>query len=59
MQASGTVPEGMLYIPGGNFIPALLGGGIDPVSLNPFFIDKFEVTNEDFKNGIKTLINEV
>ena len=52
MQASGTVPEGMLYIPGGNFIPALLGGGIDPVSLNPFFIDQFEVTNEDFKQFI-------
>jgi len=49
LQANGTVPQGMIYIQGGNFIPALLGGGIDPVFLHPFYIDQFEVTNKDFK----------
>ena len=49
MQANGTVPQGMIFIQGGNFIPAILGGGVDPVFLNPFYIDRFEVTNEDFK----------
>ena len=49
LQANGTVPQGMIYIQGGNFIPALLGGGTDPVFLHPFYIDQFEVTNKDFK----------
>ena len=52
LQAEGTVPKGMIYIQGGNFIPALLGGGIDPVYLHPFYIDQYEVRNKDFKQFI-------
>ena len=38
----------MVYIQG-NFIPAITGGGTDPVYLNPFYIDKYEVTNKEYK----------
>ena len=49
IQPQGSIPPGMTYIQGGNFIPALTGAGVDPVYLHPFYIDKFEVTNKDFK----------
>ena len=49
LQVQGSIPTGMTYIQGGNFIPALTGAGVDPVYLHPFYIDKFEVTNKDFK----------
>jgi len=49
LQIEGSVPAGMIYIQGGNFVPALTGQGVDPVFLHPFYIDKFEVTNQEFK----------
>ena len=49
LQPQGSVPDGMIYIQGGNFVPALTGSGVDPVFLHPFYIDKFEVTNKDYK----------
>ena len=49
LQPQGSVPNGMIYIQGGNFVPALTGSGVDPVFLHPFYIDKFEVTNKDYK----------
>ena len=49
LQPQGSVPDGMIYIQGGNFVPALTGSGVDPVFLNPFYIDRFEVTNKDYK----------
>ena len=49
LQPQGSVPTGMIYIQGGNFVPALTGSGVDPVFLHPFYIDKFEVTNKDYK----------
>ena len=49
IQPQGSIPPGMTYIQGGSFIPALTGAGVDPVYLHPFYIDKFEVTNKDFK----------
>ena len=49
LQPQGSVPNGMIYIQGGNFVPALTGSGVDPVFLHPFYIDKFEVTNNDYK----------
>ena len=49
LQIQGSIPTGMTYIQGGNFIPALTGAGVDPVYLHPFYIDKYEVTNKDFK----------
>ena len=50
LQLQGSIPPGMTYIQGGNFVPALTGSGVDPVYLHPFYIDKFEVTNQEFKN---------
>lgn len=52
LQVEGSVPKGMIYIPGGNFIPALTGFGVDQVYLHPFYIDKFEVTNKEFKEFV-------
>jgi len=52
LQSKGSVPDGMIYIEGGNFIPAITGNGVDPVFLNPFYIDKYEVTNRDFKKFV-------
>ncbi len=49
MQPKGSMPKGMIYIQGGDFIPAITGSGIDPVYLQPFYIDKNEVTNKEFK----------
>ena len=53
LQVEGSIPKGMIYIPGGNFIPALTGSGVDEVYLHPFYIDKFEVTNKEFKEFIE------
>ena len=52
LQVEGSIPNGMIYIPGGNFIPALTGSGVDQVYLHPFYIDKFEVTNKEFKEFV-------
>ena len=57
LQAKGSIPKGMIYIPGGNFVPALTGSGVDQVYLHPFYIDKFEVTNKEFKEFILSLIH--
>ena len=43
----GSVPKGMVYIPGGPFIPAITGQGVNEVYLHPFYIDKNEITNKD------------
>jgi hypothetical protein len=50
LQPIGSVPNGMIYVQGGNFVPALTGNGTDPVFLHPFYIDKLEITNSEFKN---------
>lgn len=52
LQVEGSIPKGMIYIPGGNFVPALTGSGVDQVYLHPFYIDKFEVTNKEFKEFV-------
>ena len=52
LQVEGSIPKGMIYIPGGNFVPALTGSGVDQVYLHPFYIDKFEVTNKECKEFV-------
>jgi len=52
MNKEGTVPDNMIAIDGGRFIPALIGEGITDYKLSPYFIDKFEVTNKQFKQFI-------
>ena len=46
MNKEGTVPDNMIAIDGGRFIPALIGEGVTDYKLSPYFIDKFEVTNK-------------
>ena len=48
----GQLPEGMVYVPGGKFVPAISGERTEPYLLSPFYIDKFEVTNKQFKKFI-------
>lgn len=47
------VPEGMVYVPGGAFFPAITGEAAEPHVLSPFYIDRYEVTNEQFKKFIE------
>jgi formylglycine-generating enzyme required for sulfatase activity len=44
----------MVYIQGGDFIPGLTGNGTDPVYLHPFYIDKYEVTNKEYKKFMES-----
>ncbi|MBT4519135.1 MAG: SUMF1/EgtB/PvdO family nonheme iron enzyme [Halieaceae bacterium] len=46
------VPEGMVYIPGGEFLPAITGEGLTSYVLSPYYIDKYEVTNKQFKQFV-------
>ena len=52
LQPVGSIPNGMVYVQGGNFIPGLTGNNTDPIYLHPFYIDKTEVTNKEFKKFI-------
>jgi formylglycine-generating enzyme required for sulfatase activity len=45
----GDVPEGMVFVPGGPFFPAISGENAQPYILSPFYIDRYEVTNKQFK----------
>jgi len=48
LYAPGTVPAGMVAVPGGN----LLFRGLPVVKLDDFWLDKFEVTNQQFKQFV-------
>ena len=52
LQPVGSIPNGMVYVQGGNFVPGLTGNNTDPIYLHPFYIDKTEVTNKEFKKFI-------
>jgi formylglycine-generating enzyme required for sulfatase activity/dienelactone hydrolase len=45
----GEIPEGMVLVPGGPFLPAISGEVPRPQALSPYYIDKYEVTNRQFK----------
>jgi formylglycine-generating enzyme required for sulfatase activity len=49
-------PEGMVLVPAGNFTmgpdPAVVAEPVHPVYLDAFYIDKYEVTNTQFKEFI-------
>jgi formylglycine-generating enzyme required for sulfatase activity/dienelactone hydrolase len=47
------VLDGMVYVPGGPFFPAISGETPKPYVLSPFYIDQYEVTNKQFKAFIK------
>ena len=42
----------MVAIDGGNFIPALIGEGITDYNLSTYFIDKYEVSNKEYKEFV-------
>ncbi len=52
MYPEGTIPEGMVPVDAGNFIPALIGEGVEEYNLGTFYIDKNEVTNKEFKEFV-------
>jgi len=50
LNESGTIPEGMVHVPGGRRGAWIIGGGRFNTELLPdFFMDRFEVTNLQFK----------
>jgi serine/threonine-protein kinase len=53
-----TAPEGMVYIPGGKFMMGSQDGEpyegpAHEVEVKPFFLDKYEVTNQDYKQFVE------
>jgi len=52
MYKQGSVPEGMIAVDGGKFIPALIGEGVTDYNLSTFYIDKFEVSNKAYKEFV-------
>ena len=56
--ATPTPPEGMVYIPGGEYIMGDDAGDdyekpAHRVAVKPFFLDKYEVTNEEYQKFVK------
>ena len=52
LQTDGSIPAGMIYIPGGPFIPAITGQRVNEVYLHPYYIDKNEITNKQFQEFV-------
>ena len=52
MYPEGSIPEGMVPVDAGNFIPALIGEGVQEYNLSTFYIDKNEVTNKEYKEFV-------
>jgi len=52
MYSTNSIPEGMVPVDSGNFIPALIGEGIQEYNLGTFYIDRNEVTNKEFKEFV-------
>ncbi len=50
---AGSVPEGMVYIPGGEFPVRVMGLSIDPIFLEAYFLDRNEVTNAKYFEFIR------
>jgi formylglycine-generating enzyme required for sulfatase activity/cephalosporin-C deacetylase-like acetyl esterase len=48
LQPQGTIPPGMVYIPGGRYA----FGSLAPVVLEAYWLDKYEVTNKQFKEFV-------
>lgn len=49
MDAAGSIPEGMVHVPGGTFQYR----SADSVELAPYWLDKYEVTNQRFSDFMK------
>ena len=52
---AGTIPAGMVRVLGGTYrVVPLLGLRSVAVALEPFFIDRFEVTNREFREFVES-----
>ena len=52
LDTKGSVPPGMVAVDGGRYLVPLTGYPIDAVTLEPYFIDRTEVTNAAFKEFV-------
>ena len=52
LDTKGSVPPGMVAVDGGRYLVPLTGYPIDDVTLEPYFIDRTEVTNAAFKEFV-------
>ena len=52
MYPEDSIPEGMVPVDGGRFIPALTGEGVVDYNLSTFYIDKYEVTNKQYQEFV-------
>ncbi len=52
MYPKSEIPEGMIPIDGGRFIPALIGEGVTEYHLSTYYIDQYEVTNKKFQEFV-------
>ena len=50
---AGAVPDGMVRVQAGAWPVWLTGFGQTPVELDPFFIDRFEVTNREYREFVE------
>ena len=49
----GTVPSGMIHIPGGRYVLDMSGlESIDSATVSDYYIDRYEVTNKEFKEFV-------
>ena len=46
------VPAEMVYVPAGQFVPAILGSGVSAISVEAFLIDRSEASNLEFKEFV-------
>jgi len=46
------VPAEMVYVPAGQFVPAILGSGVSAIPVEAFLIDRSEVSNLEFKEFV-------
>lgn len=46
------LPTGMVYVPAGEFIPAMSGSTVERISVEAFLIDRSEVSNLEYKDFV-------
>ena len=52
---TGTIPAGMVRVPGGSYRVWLSGFDLGPpVAVEPFFIDRFETTNREYREFVES-----
>ena len=53
LSAAGAVPAEMVFVPGGDYPVRITGfNSAEPVPLGPFLIDRYEVTNAEYKEFV-------